>query len=190
MGVSKSFIAISIDRYVARADKLPHTTESHVIFGNVRQIEKVASYPESWYFNLFANLLSWGGIVVNTAVNDLWKMNRQSWIIDRESRGVSPQRLSFPGIMERFNVIIYNNYVYVRQRLTFFSKFVGQGRNIAVTIMLTRVRLSRKGVGHTWDRKKCWDSGTEGISLAFTTFTLSHGVWDTWDSVPTCLVHQ
>ena len=36
----------------------------------------------------------------------------------------------------------------------FFSKTVGQGENMAVTIMLTIFRLSHGGVGQSWDRNK------------------------------------
>ena len=41
----------------------------------------------------------------------------------------------------------------------FFSKVVGQGENIAVTIMSAIIRLSHMGVGQEWD------SGTSGDNV-------------------------
>ena len=35
----------------------------------------------------------------------------------------------------------------------FFSKVVGQGKNMAVTLFLTTVRLSHMGVGQGWDTR-------------------------------------
>ena len=37
------------------------------------------------------------------------------------------------------------------QRKTFFSKLVGQGKNMTITLVLSIVRLSHDPVGHPWD---------------------------------------
>ena len=41
-----------------------------------------------------------------------------------------------------------------RAVLNLFSKLVGQGEKMAITLFMTKVRLSHGGVGQSWDRNK------------------------------------